>query len=238
MLRIIQSKSAEAAKSYYSRADYLTDGQELSGNWRGKGAAMLGLTGLVEKQAFERLCRNEHPLTGKQLTERNRTGRTVGYDFNFHVPKGISVAYALLDDDRILTAFQDAVDETMVEIERDAATRVRKHNGNTDRNVGNLTWATFVHKTARPVGGVPDPHLHAHCFVFNVVKDEKEKCLESRPIPRDQTGRTLFRSGISCSSRGQRQSPGLRHRPSWQELGYCSSARSRSREVLAANGHD
>ena len=40
MLRIIQNTSAAGAKSYYSTADYYTEGQELEGHWRGEGAAL------------------------------------------------------------------------------------------------------------------------------------------------------------------------------------------------------
>ena len=188
MLRIIQTKSAGGAKSYYSKSDYLSEGQELTGYWYGKAAGLLGLEGTVGKQEFDRLCDNQHPTTGEQLTLRNSDGRTVGYDFNFHVPKGLSVAYELMGDDRVLDAFNQAVDATMHEIEDDAATRVRKHFGNIDRNVGNLVWSKFIHKTARPVDGVPDPHLHAHCFVQNIVFDEKEdawKAGQFRDIKRD-----------------------------------------------------
>lgn len=39
---------------------------------------------------------------------------------------------------------------------------------------GNLAWAEFVHFTSRPVGGVPDPHLHIHCFTFNATYDGVE----------------------------------------------------------------
>lgn len=40
---------------------------------------------------------------------------------------------------------------------------------------GNMVWAEFHHFTARPVNGVPDPHLHAHCFAFNATWDEPEQ---------------------------------------------------------------
>lgn len=42
MLRIIQNTSAAGAKSYYSTADYYTEGQELAGQWRGEGGAAIG----------------------------------------------------------------------------------------------------------------------------------------------------------------------------------------------------
>lgn len=87
MLRVIQNSSAAGAKKYYSTADYYTQGQELAGEWRGKGAALLGLDGEVRQADWESLCDNLNPKTGQKLTLRTNKTRTVGYDFNFHVPK-------------------------------------------------------------------------------------------------------------------------------------------------------
>lgn len=174
MLRIIQNKSAEGTQSYYSRSDYLTESQELAGHWGGKGTALLGLSGETKKDDFDKLCENRDPRSGERLTLRTRANRTVAYDFNFHVHKSVSIAYALGGDERIVDAFNQAVHETMDEIEQDVDVRVRKMNGNVDRKASNLVWAKFIHKTARPVDGVPDPHLHAHCVVLNAVFDNKE----------------------------------------------------------------
>ena len=77
MIRITQQDSAKAAKSYYTTADYYSEGQELVGSWGGKGAARLGLDGTVDKLSFDRLCENLDPRTGKALTVRTRTERTV-----------------------------------------------------------------------------------------------------------------------------------------------------------------
>jgi conjugative relaxase-like TrwC/TraI family protein len=174
MLRIIQNTSAAGAKSYYGTADYYSEGQELEGNWRGEAAARLGLSGAVGKEAWDALCDNRNPATGQALTPRRKQDRRVGYDFNFHVPKSVSLLYGLTEDARILEAFRASVDETMREMESEVKTRVRQGGKNEDRVSGNLAWGEFIHTTARPVNDIPDPHLHAHCFVFNITFDDKE----------------------------------------------------------------
>lgn len=188
MLRIIQNSNVAGAKSYYTHGDYYSQEQESVGQWGGKAAERLGLKGEVTKEAFEALCENKHPATGKQLTGRNRETRTVGWDFNFHCPKSVSLVHAFTGDQRILDAFQAAVRETLGDIEADARTRVRKHGQDSERVSGNLVWAEFIHETARPVGGVPDPHLHLHAFCLNATFDEEEqawKAVTMRETKRD-----------------------------------------------------
>ncbi|MEN1706036.1 MAG: MobF family relaxase [Planctomycetota bacterium] len=181
MLRITPCGSAQAAISYFksglSLGDYYTKQteQELIGLWHGKSAEAMTLAGEVTLAEYERLCHNLHPATEERLTARTKDGRRIGYDFNFHVPKSVSAVFELNGDRRILDAFRSAVSETMREIEREMKTRVRKEGEDTTRVTGNMAWAEFVHFTARPVDGLPDPHLHAHCFVFNATYDPVEK---------------------------------------------------------------
>lgn len=190
MLRIIASTSAGDAKAYYttgfSREDYYSQDQEIVGKWGGKGAASLGLGGQVGREAFTALCDNLHPTTLEQLTPRTKANRTVGYDLNFHVPKSVSLVHAFSGDDRIVDVFREAVNETMRELEAKVATRVRRDGvRDQERVTGNLVWAEFIHFTARPVEGQPDPHLHAHVFTFNVTWDDVErrwKAAKFRPI--------------------------------------------------------
>lgn len=195
MIRMVQSQSSGHAKAYFSeslvKSDYYLSGQdqEISGRLQGKLAERLGLAGPVKKDVFFKLCENINPATGGALTPVTKHDRTVGYDINFHCPKSVSIVNALAPDGHIQEAFQDAVRQTMLDIERDAKTRVRKGGMVDERQTGELIFADFTHLTARPVAGhTPDPHLHAHCFVMNTTWDAEEnqiKAVQFRDIKRD-----------------------------------------------------
>lgn len=182
MLRINPKSSGVAAKRYYTgvaQAEYYSANAENTGLWGGRGAERLGLKGRVDPHHFAQLCDNLNPITGERLTLRTKGNRTVGYDFNFHPPKSVSIVHAFpqtcgITREHLERAFTRAVDDAMYEAERLAATRVRKQFRDETRPTENLCWARFVHTTTRPVNGTPDPHLHAHCFVFNATFDREE----------------------------------------------------------------
>jgi conjugative relaxase-like TrwC/TraI family protein len=196
MLFINHTSNSQAAKDYFkqelAQADYyMKDGQQISGEWHGLGAKALGLDGHIDRESFERLCDNQHPETGEQLTARMKANRRVTYDFTFNAPKSVTLAYELAGDERVLTAFQASVRETMAEAEQAMAVRVRKDRQFHDRVTGNMVWGEFVHRTTRPLAdGVPDPHLHIHAVAMNVSYDAVEdswKAGEFSAIKRDAT---------------------------------------------------
>ena len=179
MLRIVQNSDATGAKNYFSRGAreyYVDGGQELRGAWRGIGAQKLGLSDDITLAEWHAICDGLNPKTGEKLLQRIKDNRTVGYDFNFHVPKSVSVLYGMTQDERILKAFHESVNATMREMEAEMQTRVRKNGKDENRLTGNMLYGEFVHLTARPLeDGIPDPHLHAHCFVLNTTWDDQEK---------------------------------------------------------------
>ena len=124
MLRITVNKSAAAATKYFdeglSKSDYYAEKGEITGKWNGKAAQLLNLKGEVSKREFELLANNKNPLSEEQLTARNSGSRRVGYDFTFSVPKSVSIIYSQTKDKDILDAFDNAINQTMVEIEQNA----------------------------------------------------------------------------------------------------------------------
>lgn len=186
-----QFRSARQAKDYYTAAleggDYYT-AEEQKASWCGELCKRLGLGSEVTAKTFASLVDNRHPLTGETLTQRTNEARTVGYDINFHVPKSVSVVHMVSQDDRILEAIRTSVNETMRELEKQTRTRVRIDKQQSERETGELLWGEFLHPTTRPEDGVPDPHLHVHCVVFNATFDKTEnriKAAHFRDIKRD-----------------------------------------------------
>ena len=176
MLNVMAQANSAGAKSYFAQQSeyYLEGQQEFVGEWGGRGAALLGLSGQVDKRAFDQLCDNINPQTGEQLTKINRDGRRVGYDFTWSAPKSVSVVHALTGDEAIVTAFRESIRETMGEMESEVQARVRKDKQDFDRTTANWAVAEFVHLTSRPVNGVACPQLHVHAFTFNATHDPVE----------------------------------------------------------------
>lgn len=186
MLRIHMHTSSAATRSYYTAADYYTD--EARGVWLGHGAESLGLRGEVDGGAFEDLCENRHPATGRRLTALTAADRTVAYDFNFNAPKSVSALHALTGDERLREAVEASVRDAIEAVELEMRTRVRRGGADGERVTGNLVGALFTHTTARPVDGIPDPHLHCHAVIFNCTHDAVEgkwKAGQFRELKRD-----------------------------------------------------
>ena len=194
MLFITPSSDTNQAKDYFTqhmeRSDYyLKDSPEIAGQWHGLGAELMGLSGTVDKDRYFALCDNRNPITGEQLTPHTKGNRRVLYDFTFDAPKSVSLAYELGGDDRILDAFRTAVRDTMGEMEASVMTRVRSGKRDETRASSNMVWAEFLHRTTRPVDGVPEPQLHCHAAAFNMSFDpveEKWKAAEFSNLVRDK----------------------------------------------------
>ena len=174
----IPQKNRAVAESYFdehlSHNDYYTQGESQAGHWIGTGAQQLGLKPgeVVTREAFLRLCDNQHPETGEQLTPQQFRERRIYFDFVCSPPKSVSILAVTMGDKRIIEAHKEASTLALRELEQFAATRIRKGGvQEMDRATGNLVGAAFVHTTSRAL----DPQLHTHFVLFNATWDGKEK---------------------------------------------------------------
>ena len=174
----VPQKNRQAAENYFdehlSHNDYYSQGQTQRGEWIGLGVERLGLTqgGVVTRDAFLKLCDNEHPLSGERLTPQNSKDRRIYFDFVCSPPKSVSILAVTMDDRRIVEAHEVASKIALHELETFAATRIRKNGvDDKDRVTGNLVGAVFTHTTSRAL----DPQLHTHFVLFNTTWDKREQ---------------------------------------------------------------
>jgi conjugative relaxase-like TrwC/TraI family protein len=177
-------KNRTAATEYFdehlSQNDYYSQGQTQAGYWVGEGAERLGLMPgeVVGREAFLRLCDNQHPETGQKLTQVHFADRRVFFDFTCSAPKSVSILAVTMNDSRIVEAHREAAGVAIRELEAFAGTRVRMSHAMEDRTTGNLVAAAFLHTSSRAL----DPQLHTHFTVFNATFDPVEnrwKALQS-----------------------------------------------------------
>ena len=192
MLRTHWITNSSAAKSYYSVGDYYVDSR---GDWLGRGAEMLGLSGEAAKKDFFALCDNIDPRSGGPLTQVTREGRRVGIDLNFNSVKSVGIVRELggddnLGDDRVEAAHREAVAHAMRHVEADMRCRIRVGGKNDDRVTGNLVAMRVTHRDTRinADDSMPDMSLHDHVVVFNATHDPVErkwKAAQVGPIKHD-----------------------------------------------------
>ncbi len=165
----------DAAVNYFRQhlrvGDYLSEEGQAEMTWFGQGASRLGLEGGCQLETLARLCAGQHPTTGEKLSVRDKgANRRICYFGQISAPKDVSIALLVGGDRRIEAWWQEAVRETLQEIEAATATRVRRGGVSTDRTTGNMVAAVVTHDTSRAL----DPQLHTHMCILNVTFDPVE----------------------------------------------------------------
>src|SRR5713226_5821706 len=106
------SNGAGYISRYLTEADYYAEGNRIIGQWVGRGAEQLGLSGEVHEIQFEAIRQGQHPVTGEFLRPRQSadrldvTGETQShgralYDFTISAPKSVSILAEVGGDERL-----------------------------------------------------------------------------------------------------------------------------------------
>ena len=211
-LMLVMSKgalTAAQAETYYeekySHDDYYSEKQRVVGQWFGRGAEELGLSGEVATEDFRAVLRGLRPASGEVLVHKANgyDDRRAGWDATFNAPKSVSIQGLVGDDHRLIEAHRKAVSRALGELEYYALSRRR--GGSEWVVTGNIVAARFDHIAARPASGVkdgygPDPHLHTHVVIANMTRrpDGQWRGLDPVEIYRAQSFATaVYRSELA-----------------------------------------
>jgi conjugative relaxase-like TrwC/TraI family protein len=184
------SKMSAGQGKYYmdlAREDYYLEGGEPPGQWWGRGAEEVGLTGAVDREQLANLFEGLHPAGTEALVQVQHfaDGRTrqPGWDLTFSAPKSVSIVWSQGDDAlrRALEAAHDkAVRQGLEYLESNAGFSRRGHGG---EGLSRVTFvaALFEHGTSR----AQDPQLHTHALLLNIgrrLDDGSFGTLRSRDV--------------------------------------------------------
>jgi conjugative relaxase-like TrwC/TraI family protein len=222
MLTVSKALSSGQAQKYHKleftskSQSYYQQGDVVKGEWQGKLAASLGLSGDVAPLEFSRLADGIHPQTEAPMVRhrlamehKNPDGTVTkavehraGWDATFSAPKSVSLTTLVGGDDRVRDAHRAAVTTALDELER--YTQARIGGNNAAETTGKFIAAKFEHTTARPVDGYAAPQLHTHAVIFNVTEraDGGTRALQERSFFETQQFATaVYQSSLTYQLR-------------------------------------
>lgn len=167
MLSVSKPMTAGGASTYFGREDYYL---AEPGEWQGKGAEALGLTGDVNREQFMAVACGMDPRTGEVLIEsksgkNNRLEHRAGQDFTFSAPKSVSLLAVGNSEHKKM--HDTAVARVLEHMEKNYS-YARQTTDKVTKPVetGNLVIAKFGHFVSREL----DPQLHTHAFFVNMTE--------------------------------------------------------------------
>lgn len=157
---------------------------ERDGYWRSPGGPIGDTSAVISSERLLGLGRGIDPRTGKVLNLFQRQVQTCAIDLTFAAPKGVSMLFALGNDDTRSTierAQRNSVFETMDFVDRKIISVSRRVAGVRNiRRARTIDQAVFEHRTSRSL----DPHLHSHVLIPNLASDNQMcwSALDFRPL--------------------------------------------------------
>jgi len=205
-IKSISAKDAKGLSAYYETLatadDYYSEGEEPAGQWMGKGAQNMGLSGEIEEGELLKVMQGFNPQSGRKMAANAGDNHKPGWDATFSAPKSVSTIWATADEstrDQIQAAHQSAVSSSLDYLEREAVNTRHGKGGEKKQSAsesGGIIAATYEHSTSRN----QDPQLHTHCIVLNM----------------NEAGR-----GVDFDSRNKMAAGGLYRAELASQLQYC-----------------
>ncbi|AIY44236.1 IncW plasmid conjugative relaxase protein TrwC (TraI-like protein) (plasmid) [Collimonas arenae] len=163
----IRGNNQYAAAHYFSAADDYY-GKDSPGEWQGKGAQTLGLTGSVEHGELSRLLNGELPNGERIQTTFDPADKKkrMALDLTFSAPKSVSMQALVAGDRAVTDAHDKAVRRAVDQVEKLAEARKKINGKSTRERTGNMVVGKFRHEMSR----AKDPQLHTHAVVLNMTQ--------------------------------------------------------------------
>jgi len=211
--------TAARAETYYeekySHDDYYSEKQSVVGQWFGRGAEELGLSGEVATQDFRAVLRGLRPASGEVLVHKGNgyDDRRAGWDATFSAPKSVSLTALVGGDDRVREAHRDSVRVALDQLEY--YTQARIGGNHPPETTGRFIAAKFEHDTARPVDGYVAPRSGERHWLTG--REAREYVRELRAthdavlVGRHQA-RTVILDLVGIGSRDDRREPEVEQR--------------------------
>jgi len=169
-------KIALGQHRYYERQvaagedDYYSGRGESPGQWTGRGAAALNLTGKVTSTHFNALIAGHDPNDPQtRLRSTPDDPKVAALDLTFSAPKSVSVLFAVAPESvsgELVACHEEAV-VAALEYLQDEATMVRRgHGGERVEKADGLIAAAYRHRMSRAL----DPQLHTHVVAANMAR--------------------------------------------------------------------
>jgi len=150
--------------------EYFSEKGKIDGFWQGKLAEK---EGLIDKEVTQQDV--------ERIAGMVKNGERLGLNITYSAPKSVSIAYAILSDQRIKNAHENAVRVANEYIEKNLAETRQGQGGKERVQASGIAVANYTHETSRS----HDPQLHTHAVIINTVErssDGQIRALEPRKI--------------------------------------------------------
>lgn len=177
---ISKPMNAKALETYHSKDNYYSQGDGLENSqWQGRFSEHQGLSGNITSEQWKQACHGKDS-NGQALRRQQKNSRA-GWDITLSASKSASLKALVDQDQRVLEAHRQAVNETVNYIEEHCIFAQVKQKGEViSEQTKQGQFALFEHDDNRN----QEPQLHTHIVILNqtLCADGKSRTLDSREL--------------------------------------------------------